>query len=126
MSTDSTHIFVTAKWSEDVSAYVATIDGKVAIITLVGGKTKSSGVKADTAVASAPKAKARKRAKRLSAEDTEKAAKLIAAGKPLEEVQQVVPGVVKNIYARLKRSASKPVLAPKKVAKAKPVKKAKA
>jgi geranylgeranyl pyrophosphate synthase len=124
MSTESKHVFVVAKWSEDVSAYIATIDGKVAIITLAEEKKTPSVAKARTAGAAAPKAKAVKRAKRLSAEDTEKATKLIVAGKSLEEVQQVVPGVVKNIYARLKRSAS--TAAPTKAAKAKPTKKSKA
>ena len=34
MSTDSKFLFVSAKWSEDIGAYVASINGKVAIIDI--------------------------------------------------------------------------------------------
>lgn len=107
MPARSQFVFVSAKWSKDVGAYVGTIDGKVAIISIEGNDSKTA-VKSTAIEASVPKAgKSRKRAKRLSPAETEQATALIAAGKTQVEIQKEIPGVVPNIFNRLKRQIAK-------------------
>jgi|GEM_PF-4851209 len=124
MSASSKFTFVTAKWSKDVGAYVATIDGKVVLIEIEGKEQGAPVTKAAVADGDATKAKATKkaksrlRAKRLTPEESAKATELIRAGKSHAEVQAEVPGVVKNIFVRLKRIAAKS--GAKKVAAKKP------
>lgn len=118
MPARSQFVFVSAKWSKDIGAYVATIDGKVAIISIEGKDTKTAA-KSTAIEASVPRAgKSRKRAKRLSPVEAEQATSLIAAGKTLEEIQKEIPGVVPNIFNRLKRQI--PKVAAGKGAKKKP------
>ena len=132
MSTDSKFVFISAKWSEDIGAYVASINGKVAIIDIEpkGAKAVASKVPSLEAKAN-PKSKPevakkspikRKRAKSLTEEENALATELIQAGNSLDEVQMVIPGVVKNIFQRLKRELGKPgkkSKAPKKSPKGK-------
>lgn len=124
MSASSKFAFVSAKWSKDVGAYVATIDGKVVIIEIEGKEPSVTVAKAAVVAGDAPKekatrkAKSRLRAKRLTPEESAKATELIRAGKSHAEVQAEVPGVVKNIFVRLKRLAAKS--SAKKVAAKKP------
>ena len=54
MSTDSKFVFISAKWSEDIGAYVASINGKVAIIDIEPKGAKAVAPKGNRSVIRSP------------------------------------------------------------------------